>query len=254
MLGKTELRLSQQDGRFYGLIDGKIVVDGDSADDVWRCLHDEAGKGNPKYVGFDGARNRFLHFFAGGFVSPNFVKEEREYKKRKRGLTSRLRSTGRSGKRVSAKPRSPPTATLTCSRRSKKRSSRTPFEARDRTLSRGAAKFASGELRGGLAEMEKALKPHGVWTAATYLPFLWRPEAHMFLKPEATKDFALRVGHRFAHDYEAKLDVAVYESLLDLVAKTEKETADLHPKDRIDVQSFIWVVGAYKDGQETPKS
>jgi hypothetical protein len=64
MLGKTELRLSQQDGRFYGLIDGKIVVNGDSADDVWRRLHDEADKSNPKYFGFDGARNRFLHFFS----------------------------------------------------------------------------------------------------------------------------------------------------------------------------------------------
>jgi hypothetical protein len=33
---------------------------------------------------------------------------------------------------------------------------------------------------------------------ATYRPFLWRPEEHMFLKPEVTKDFAVRVEHRFA--------------------------------------------------------
>jgi hypothetical protein len=36
----------------------------------------------------------------------------------------------------------------------------------------------------------------------TYLPFLWRPEAHMFLKPEITTEFAARVGHRLADDYE----------------------------------------------------
>lgn len=61
----------------------------------------------------------------------------------------------------------------------------------------------------------------------------------MFLKPEVTKDFAARVGHRFALNYEARLDIAVYEDLFDLAAKTSVELADLKPRDRIDVQSFI---------------
>jgi hypothetical protein len=82
---------------------------------------------------------------------------------------------------------------------------------------------------------------------ATYLPFLWRPEQHMFLKPEVTKDFAARIGHRFASDYEARLDFGVYESLLDLIDKTAVELEDLHPRDRIDVPSFIWVVVGYKE-------
>ena len=73
----------------------------------------------------------------------------------------------------------------------------------------------------------------------------------MYLTPESTKDFAERVGHRFAREYEPTLSLPVYESLLDLATKTETAIADLHPKDRIDVQSFIWVVGDYKDGQET---
>jgi hypothetical protein len=69
---------------------------------------------------------------------------------------------------------------------------------------------------------------------------------NMFLKPEVTKDFAERVGHRFASDYEPRLDIAVYEGLLDLFAKTEAELSDLKPRDRVDVQSFIWVIGNYK--------
>jgi hypothetical protein len=102
--------------------------------------------------------------------------------------------------------------------------------------------------------MESSLKPHdnAKWTVVTYLPFLWRPEEHMFLKPEVTKDFAARVGHRFASDYEFRLDVGVYDSLLDLASKTAHELADLQPRDRIDVQSFIWVVGDYKDETERP--
>lgn len=35
----------------------------------------------------------------------------------------------------------------------------------------------------------------------------------------------------------------VYESLLDLAAATERELGDMNPVDRIDIQSFIWVVG-----------
>jgi hypothetical protein len=75
----------------------------------------------------------------------------------------------------------------------------------------------------------------------------------MYLKPEATKDFAERVGHKFANEYEARLALPVYESLLDLAAKTAAELAELKPRDRIDVQSFIWVVGDYKEGREQPR-
>jgi hypothetical protein len=75
----------------------------------------------------------------------------------------------------------------------------------------------------------------------------------MFLKPEVTKDFAARVGHRFASDYEAGLEIDVYESLLDLASETEGELTELGPRDRIDVQSFIWVVGSYKEGKDQPQ-
>jgi hypothetical protein len=120
---------------------------------------------------------------------------------------------------------------------------------------RAAAHFALGEKEPALSAMERALRPHesAKWTVATYLPFLWRPEEHMFLKPEATKDFATRVGHRFALDYEPRLDLSVYESLLDLASRTTIELAELRPRDRIDVQSFIWVVGDYKENTEQPQ-
>ena len=95
--------------------------------------------------------------------------------------------------------------------------------------------------------MVNALKPHDAakWTVVTYLPFLWRPDVHMFLKPEITKLFADRVGHEFAFQYRANLDLEVYRSLLDLAARTNDAIRALEPRDQIDVQSFIWVVGAY---------
>ena len=120
---------------------------------------------------------------------------------------------------------------------------------------RAAARFAMGDTKTALAEMEHVLKPHdsAKWTVVTYLPFYWQPEEHMFLKPEAAKDFAARVGHRFVSDYEPRLTLPVYESLLDLANRTNIELADLKPRDRIDIQSFIWVVGDYKEETEKPK-
>lgn len=97
--------------------------------------------------------------------------------------------------------------------------------------------------------MKSVLAPHKVatWPAVTYLPFLWKPNAHMFLKPEVTKDYAARVGHMFAYEYSSELSAPVYECLLDLTVATEAELAELYPADRIDVQSFIWVVGKYDE-------
>ena len=97
--------------------------------------------------------------------------------------------------------------------------------------------------------MEVALKPDDVakWTAATYLPFLWRPDEHMFLKPEVTKDFAQRVGYPFSADYMPQLKPAVYSALLDLTERTALELHELAPRDNVDIQSFIWVAGKYSE-------
>lgn len=48
-----------------------------------------------------------------------------------------------------------------------------------------AARFALGLEETALQEMDSLLKPYNCakWTIATYLPFLWRPDTHMFLKP-----------------------------------------------------------------------
>ena len=117
---------------------------------------------------------------------------------------------------------------------------------------RRQAIFAKAGTKEALHELERVLKPADCakWTVATYLPFLWRPDSHMFLKPEATKDFAARVGHSLASLYHARLDYDVYACLLDLAKRTASELTDLAPRDRIDVQSFIWVVGYYREDRE----
>lgn len=253
-LGKKELRLVRMNGRFFGLADGVRCAEGDKADDVWRQLHDDAGKSDPKYFGFDGARKRFLKFFPNGFHSDGYASQERDYKlvvKAKLDETAPLEKAvdgSGYGEAVRAVINSNMLHTV-----EKTRLHEVLRGPRADDFIRAAARFTLDASKSHLLAMEQALKPHdnAKWTVATYLPYLWRPDTHMFLKPEATKDFAARVGHRFADDYEARLHLPVYESLLDLVAKTERELADMRPRDRIDIQSFIWVVGDYQEGRET---
>lgn len=233
-VGDLTLRLVEKDRAFIGLIFSadnlkKAQVDGEDADDVWRRLHDEAGKANTKYFGYDGARSRFLQFFKDGFQSAEYADAERNYKI---AAKKRLDDTAPLDQAVSASGLGE--TILSVFRATNLLS---PFEkARLQDVLRGpgaddliraAARFTLGEGAPALRDMERVLRAHdnAKWTVATYLPFLWRPDQHMFLKPEVTKDFAARVGHRFANEYGATLDIAVYESLLDLVAETEAELA-----------------------------
>jgi hypothetical protein len=255
-LGDLTLRLVEKDRAFIGVIFGgdnlkKAQVEGEDADTVWRQLHDEAGKANPKYFGYEGARTRFLHFFKGGFLCSSYAEAERDYKlaAKKRLDDIAPLDQAKSGAGFGEKVLAVFNATNLLS----------PFEKmRVRDLLRGpaaddfvraSARFALGEGASALRDIERALKQHeaATWAVATYLPFLWRPDRHMFLKPTVTKEFAERVGHRFADAYEPKLGIVVYEGLLDLVSETEAELVTLGPKDRIDVQSFIWIIGRYKN-------
>jgi hypothetical protein len=200
--------------------------------------------------GYDGARKRFLHIFHDGFAAKGYMRQERGYKvKAKEKLDSiapldEVMNGAGFGEAVLSVFR----ATNLLSPFEKTRLQEALRGPHADAFIRGAAQFTKGDIKGGLIEMEQALKPHDVakWTVATYLPFLWAPDSRMFLKPKVTTDFASRVGHRFAHDYEARLTPRVYESLLDLTAETEREIGALKPQDRIDVQSFIWVVGKYR--------
>lgn len=259
-IGKVTLRLVDTGKGLVGLLlkNGKQSgrVDGDDPAQLWAELRALVGTTSEAYFGFDGARKRFHQFFPDGFHSGHFATTEREYKLAAKAkldaqvpLDHALSGTGL-GETVLSVFR----ATNLLS----------PFEkTRLQPLLRGpdadefiqaAARFAHDDIGPALAVMERLLAKHdsAKWTVVTYLPFLWCPEDHMFLKPMVTQDFAERVGHPFAHDYNPALEPAVYASLRDLMAQTKAALSDLHPKDNIDLQSFVYVVGDYKEGDEQP--
>lgn len=248
-------------GRYRGAVirqAGGLVGTFEDADAeaLWRRLEEEAARADKSFVGFDGARARFLHFFPDGFTDPRFARMEGNYK---RGAKTNLDAVA--PVTAVAEGSGYGEAALAAYRDTnllhpveKSRMADVLRGPRADAFLRATAAFALGAGAPALHAIREALHPHGAasWTAATYLPFLWRPDAHMFLKPEVTKDFAARVGHPFHHAYAPALEMKTYNALLDLTARTEAEIASLGPKDRVDVQSFIWVVGSYGEGEATP--
>lgn len=257
-VGKATLRIVMAGPVYRGFIlrDGKggEVLENADLDRLRHDLREEAGKSDPSYWGFDGAISRFRSFNPMGFADPKYAEEERAYKVRasellcallpvERGLNATAEEAGSLAKMVSK--------TNLLAHQHEQQHMRTILCGNlGQKLVRASAEIALGDVESGLRALTALGQSVGriSWPVATYLPFLWEPRSNMFLKPEVTQDFARRVGHGFAEEYEGNLEPDVYASLLDLVRSTEDKIVALGPQDRIDVQGFIWVVGKYVDG------
>lgn len=79
------------------------------------------------------------------------------------------------------------------------------------------------------------------WPNQTILPFLWDPKAQMFMKPTVTRAAAARCA--FDLKYQADPNWATYQQLLRLTEVLFAGLDDLGPRDNIDIQSFIWLIG-----------
>lgn len=80
------------------------------------------------------------------------------------------------------------------------------------------------------------------WPQQTVFGFIAKPKEHIFLKPVVTKTAAELYGYDF--NYRSQLNWETYKSLLDFGKLIRKDLADLKPRDQMDIQSFIWVLGS----------
>jgi hypothetical protein len=80
------------------------------------------------------------------------------------------------------------------------------------------------------------------WPVATVFGFIAQPEAHIFLKPTVTRVAAKEYGFNF--HYRSGPSWEPYSSLLAFAGEIEHDLRDLRPRDLIDIQSFIWVLGS----------
>lgn len=255
--GKSTLRWQVDKAGGYS---GVVVADGETStvfhdeneQRLLARLRNEAGKLHPHYIGIEGAIDRFLEFMPDGFEGERSGQREADYKRAAHEILNTALPLEQAQNAEDPDANRVRAAQVWINLLS-------PYESMHlkealegpsgADFMRGAAAFANGEFDLGAARMAAAMKAHGrlSWPTATYFPYLWNPEKHMFLKPVVTCDFAERIGHRFQHDYAAEVSSDVYESLLDLAHVTLDKIRPLGARDFIDVQSFIWVVGAYAD-------
>jgi hypothetical protein len=80
------------------------------------------------------------------------------------------------------------------------------------------------------------------WPLVTVFGFIANPKEHMFLKPIVTKTAAKKYDYPFT--YTSRPNWNTYQSLLQFAAEVKKDSKQYHPKDHIDLQSFIWVMGS----------
>lgn len=80
------------------------------------------------------------------------------------------------------------------------------------------------------------------WPVATCFGFIARPRTHLLLKPMVTRRAAVVYGYDL--HYRPAVRWPTYDSLLGFARVLRADLADWAPRDMIDVQSFIWVLGS----------
>lgn len=80
------------------------------------------------------------------------------------------------------------------------------------------------------------------WPIVTVFAFIALPRRHVFLKPNVTRLAARQYGFDFA--YSSRPSWPTYASLLAFARRVRRDARDLRPRDMIDIQSFIWVLGS----------
>ncbi|MEO7982602.1 MAG: hypothetical protein ABI688_00845 [Bacteroidota bacterium] len=80
------------------------------------------------------------------------------------------------------------------------------------------------------------------WPVLTVFGFIAQPEQHMYLKPTVTKTAAKK--YKFDFSYSSRPNWNTYESLLKFAEQVRLDTNKFGPRDMIELQSFIWVMGS----------
>jgi hypothetical protein len=80
------------------------------------------------------------------------------------------------------------------------------------------------------------------WPVVTVFGFIARPETHFFLKPMVMRRAAREYGFDF--QYRPHPSWTTYSQLLRFAREVRRDLRDLRPRDMIDIQSFLWVLGS----------
>jgi hypothetical protein len=207
-------------------------------------------------------RQKFLRFFPEGFRDQGYLETERDYK-----WESHLRWQQSLGQHEFA-------ALLRAGRHEEIAARAVRIEQRSRysmlfsfekmalrdavKSASGAHAFAeglfaflhgSGELRarfeawvGALAKLPRKQTRVVTWPVVTVFGFIAQPDQHIFMKPNTLRIAARTYG--FELEYQSYPNWGTYSRLLELAERVRRDQRALHPRDMIDIQSFLWVQGS----------
>lgn len=205
-------------------------------------------------------REKFLRFFPGGFRDETYLDWERDYKWEAHERfcavlrRSALRSLLDAGDYLAVARHA-----VSIEARTNLLFSFEKMALRDAVKSReGARAFAEGLYewlhgRGTdrqrfetwvetVAELPRRRTRVLTWPIVTIFGMIAAPERHIFLKPMVTRIAAREYGCDF--HYASRPNWDTYVSLLEFAEQIRESQADLGPRDMIDLQSFIWVLGS----------
>jgi hypothetical protein len=213
------------------------------------------------------ARRKFLRMFPGGFRDETYRAWERDYKVKAHTQWNELLNR-------------PEYSSLLLKRRYKEIASRAvKIESRTNLLfsfekmalrdavktPNGARDFAHGLydfVYGGgkpehkferwcktIANLPRKQTRVLTWPVVTVFGFIASPDVHIFYKPRVTKFAAKAYG--FDLRYVSRPSWEGYENLLEFAELVRRDIADLKPRDMIDIQSFLWVLGSEEYLEET---
>jgi hypothetical protein len=205
-------------------------------------------------------RRKFLRFFPGGYRDETYIDWERGYKwaAHERWMVNLERDRYRDLLESSSFAEIARLA-ITIESRTNLLFSFEKMAIRDAAKSRaGARAFAEGLFEflygpGNLesrftnwidvvAELPRKQTRVLTWPVVTVFGFIAQPDIHIFLKPMVTRRAA--VEYAFPFEYRSRPNWETYQNLLQFGERIHRDTRDLHPRDMIDIQGFIWVQGS----------
>jgi hypothetical protein len=206
------------------------------------------------------SRRKFLYYFPGGFHDETYIDWERNYKWKAHQQWEELLNRNDLRRLLKQKEYSEIAArAIRIESRTNLLFSFEKMALRDAVKSpAGARLFSLGLydfLHGSLSVNERfagwvetiALLPRKqtrvlTWPVVTVFGFIAQPQIHMFLKPNVTRIAARKFGFDF--HYKTRPSWETYSEFLQFGETVRSEVTDLRPRDMIDIQSFIWVLGS----------
>ena len=208
------------------------------------------------------ARRKFLRFFPGGFEDPTYLDWERDYKWETHKRWEEMLDRRTFQQLLKAREFM---AIATTALRVEQRSRHSMIFSFEKMALRdavrtepGAEAFATGlfELLHGTRTMQNRFEkwidtvanlPRKqtrvlTWPIVTVFGFIAQPDRHIFFKPSVTKAAAAVYDHQLP--YQSRPSWEAYAALLEFAERLRHDVADLKPRDMIDLQSFMWVLGS----------